>query len=125
MKQKIQLALCILTGLMFINGGLNKFFNYIPVPEDAPVEGMKDYAAMMEIVWLIPLLATAEIIGGLLFIFPKTRALGAIVIFPMLVGILLTHIFVDTSALPVALVLSAILGWVIYDNREKYLPMIR
>jgi putative oxidoreductase len=125
MKQKIQLVLCILTGLMFINGGLNKFFNYIPVPEDAPVEGMKDYAAMMEIVWLIPLLATAEIIGGLLFIFPKTRALGAIVIFPMLVGILLTHIFVDTSALPVALVLSAILGWVIYDNREKYLPMIR
>jgi putative oxidoreductase len=125
MKNKIQFVLSLLFGLMFINGGLNKFFNYMPMPENAPAEGMKDFAAMMEISWLMPLLATAEIIGGILFIIPKTRALGAIVIFPIMVGILLTHIFVDTSFLPVALVLAAILTWIMYENREKYLPMIR
>jgi putative oxidoreductase len=125
MKNKIQFVLSLLFGLMFINGGLNKFFNYMPMPKNAPAEGMKDFAAMMEISWLMPLLATAEIIGGILFIIPKTRALGAIVIFPIMVGILLTHIFVDTSFLPVALVLAAILTWIMYENREKYLPMIR
>jgi putative oxidoreductase len=125
MKKKILFVLSLLFGLMFINGGLNKFFNYMPMPENAPAEGMKDWGAMMEISWLMPLVAIAEIIGGILIIIPKTRALGAIIIFPVMVGILLTHLLVDTSNLPVALVLAAILGWVIYENREKYLPMIR
>jgi putative oxidoreductase len=123
MKKKILFVLSLLFGLMFINGGLNKFFNYMPMPENAPAEGMKDWGAMMEISWLMPLVAIAEIIGGILIIIPKTRALGAIIIFPVMVGILLTHLLVDTSNLPVALVLAAILGWVIYEN--KYLPMIR
>jgi uncharacterized membrane protein YphA (DoxX/SURF4 family) len=124
MKNKILFVLCLLVGLMFINAGLNKFFFYMPMPENAPAEGMKDFAAMMEITWLLPLIAVAEILGGILIIVPKTRALGALVIFPVMVGILLTHIFVDTSNLPVALVLAAILGWVMYENREKYYPIL-
>ena len=125
MKSKILFVVSLLFGLMFINGGLNKFFNYMPMPENAPIEGMKDFAAMMEIVWLMPLLAVAEILGGILFIIPKTRALGAVIICPIMAGILLTHLLVDTSALPVALILLAILVWVMYENREKYFPMIR
>jgi uncharacterized membrane protein YphA (DoxX/SURF4 family) len=125
MKSKILFVLSLLFGLMFINAGLNKFFYYMPMPENAPAEGMKDFAAMIEISWLLPLIAVAEIAGGLLIIIPKTRALGAIIIFPLMVGILLTHIFVDTSTLPVALILASILGWVIYENKEKYLPMIK
>jgi putative oxidoreductase len=125
MKNKILFVLNLLVGLLFINGGLNKFFNYIPVPENAPAEGMKDYGAMMEIVWLMPLLASAEILGGILLIIPKTRTLGAVVLFPILCGILLTHIFVDTSALPIALIMVAVFAWTIYENREKYFPMIK
>lgn len=125
MKSKILFVVSLLFGLMFINGGLNKFFNYMPMPENAPVEGMKDFAAMMEIVWLMPLIAIAEILGGILFIIPKTRALGAVIICPIMAGIILAHLLVDTSALPVALILLAILVWVMYENREKYFPMIR
>jgi putative oxidoreductase len=125
MKSKILFVLSLLFGLMFINGGLNKFFNYMPMPKEMPAESMKDFGAMMEISWLMPLLAVGEIVGGLLIIFPKTRALGAIVIFPIMVGILLTHIFVDASGLPIALVLAAVLGWIIYENRAKYMPMLQ
>jgi len=96
----------------------------MPMPENAPAEGMKDFAAMMEISWLLPLVAVAEILGGILVIIPKTRALGALVIFPVMVGIVLTHIFVDTTNLPVALVLAGILGWMMYENKEKYLPIL-
>lgn len=32
MKQKIITVVSVLFGLMFINAGLNKFFNYMPVP---------------------------------------------------------------------------------------------
>jgi putative oxidoreductase len=125
MKSKILFVLSLLFGLMFINGGLNKFFNYMPMPKNIPAETLKDFGAMMEISWLMPLLAVAEIIGGILFILPKTRAFGAIVIFPVMVGILLTNIFTDTSGLPIALALAAVLAWVIYENRAKYFPMIR
>lgn len=79
----------------------------------------------MQISWLMPLIAIAEIIGGLLFIPNKYRALGAIIIFPVMVGILLTNILNAPSGLPIALVLFAINIWGMIENRDKYLPMIR
>jgi uncharacterized membrane protein YphA (DoxX/SURF4 family) len=125
MKKKILLVVSILFGLMFINSGLNKFFNYMPMPKDMPEKMIKVMTAFMEIGWLFPLIAVAEIVGGILFMTNKYRALGAIIIFPVMVGILLTHILIEPSGLPVALVLLAIEIWVIIENREKYLPMIR
>ena len=125
MKKKILFVVSVLFGLMFINSGLNKFFNYMPMPEDLPEKMMKLFTAFMEIGWLMPLIAVAEIAGGLLFITNKYRALGAIVIFPVMIGILLTHLINAPSGLPIALVLLAINLWVIIENREKYLPMIQ
>lgn len=124
MKQKILFVLCLLFGLMFINAGLNKFFNYIPVPEDMPEDSMQMFTAMMQIGWLMPLIAVAEIIGGILFIIPKVRALGAVILAPIMIGIMLTHFAIAPEGLPIALLLLAIYIWVIIENRNKYLPMI-
>lgn len=120
----IKTILCVLFGLMFINAGLDKFFHYMPMPEMKP-EDMKIYEAMGTLSWLIPLVAVIELLGGLLFIFPKTRALGAIVILPITVGILL-HNFVFTTegpGLAIAGVLFLINIWMIGDNWNKYKPM--
>lgn len=125
MKKKIQFILSLLFGLVFINAGLNKFLNYMPVPEDLPEKIMKMSAAFVEIGWLFPLVAVAEIVGGIFFIIPKLRQLGAIIIFPVMVGIVLTHITAAPSGLPMALILLAILLWIIFDNRDKYLPMVK
>ncbi|NDP27516.1 MAG: DoxX family membrane protein [Flavobacterium sp.] len=124
MKQKILFVVSLLFGLMFINSGLNKFFNYIPVPADLPEKLVKTMKAIMEIGWLFPLVAVAEIVGGILFIFPKFRALGAIIIFPIMIGIILTHLTAEPSGLPLVLVLFAINLWVIFENRNKYFPMV-
>jgi len=125
MKKKILFGVSLLFGLMFINSGLNKFFNYMPMPKDMPENVMKLMNAFMEIGWLLPLVAVAEIVGGVLFITNKYRALGAIIIFPIMIGILLTHLTAAPSGLPLAIVLLAINLWVIIENREKYLPMIQ
>jgi uncharacterized membrane protein YphA (DoxX/SURF4 family) len=124
MKKKILFIVCLLFGLMFINAGLNKFFNYIPVLKDMPQSVMAMFGAIMQIKWLLPLIGIAEIIGGVLVIIPKYRALGAIIILPVLVGILLTAISLS-SGLLMALILFAVLVWIIIENREKYLPMVR
>lgn len=125
MKRKILNVLSAIFGLLLVNGGLNKFFNYMPTPENLNPELVKDFEALVEIAWLMPLIALAELIGGALLIFPKTRALGALIVLPVMVGVLLTHIFVDLSGLPTAIVIWAILLWILFDNREKYLSIIK
>ena len=125
MKNKILNILSIVFGLLLINGGLAKFFNYMPVPTNLPEAVVKDNAALMEISWLMPLIASAELLGGLLIIYPKTRAPGALVVFPVMVGVLLTHIFVDPSNLVIALIVWVILLGIIIDNKDKYLGLLK
>jgi putative oxidoreductase len=125
MKKKVLFVISLLFGLMFINSGLNKLFHYMPMPDDMPESMMKLMNSFIEIGWLMPLLAVAEVIGGILCITNKYRALGAIIIFPIMVGILLTHIVNAPSGLPIALVLMAINLWVIIENRDKYMPMVK
>lgn len=125
MKKKILFVLSLLFGLMFINSGLNKFLNYMPMPKDMPEEMLKVANAFLEIGWLMPLIAVVEIIGGALFITNRFRALGAAMLLPIMIGILLTHIVQEPSGLPIALVLFAILVWAMIENREKYLPLVQ
>ncbi|MBK1894991.1 MauE/DoxX family redox-associated membrane protein [Chryseobacterium paridis] len=121
----IKFILCLLFGLMFLNAGLDKFLHYNPVPKLTDTQ-MKLYAAFGEIGWLFPLVGTVEIIGGLLFIFPKTRALGAIVILPVMVGIVLHNAYRDpsTQGIAISLVLFLINIWIIIDNSKKYKALV-
>ncbi|PKD18893.1 DoxX family protein [Salegentibacter salinarum] len=125
MRGKILNILSVLLGLLFLNGGLNKFFNYMPVPEDLPQPISRDNEALMEIIWLMPLIASAEILGAILILFPKTRALGALVIFPVMVGILLTHIFVAPEGLVMAILIWAVFLWILYENKQKYFALMQ
>ncbi len=96
----------------------------MPMPEmsEEMAEIMGAYAT---IGWIFPLVAIVEIIGGLLIAIPKTRALGAIVILPVMVGILVHHLVLDPSTLGMAFVLLAINLWAIIANIKKYLPLIK
>lgn len=122
----VKFIICLLFGLMFINAGLDKFFHYNPMPELSE-EQMKVYAAFGTIGWLMPLVGAVEVIGGLLFIFSKTRALGAIVILPVMVGIVLHNVYRDPSSVGIAIsaVLMLINIWIIIDNKEKYNALVK
>ncbi|WP_267404667.1 MULTISPECIES: MauE/DoxX family redox-associated membrane protein [unclassified Chryseobacterium] len=122
----VKFIISLLFGLMFINAGLNKFLNYMPMEKPTP-EQMKIFTAFGELSWLMPLVGAVEVIGGLLFIFPKTRALGAIVILPVMVGIV-AHIFTldkSTSGMSIAGIMFLINLWMIIDNKEKYKALVK
>jgi uncharacterized membrane protein YphA (DoxX/SURF4 family) len=125
MKNKILFVISLLFGLLFINSGLNKFLNYMPMPEEMPESMLKVMEAFLAIGWLLPLVGIIEIIAGMLFILPKTRALGAIMMLPIMVGILLTNIVNIPSGLPLAIMLFVINLWVLFENREKYFHIIK
>lgn len=118
----VKFIVSLLFGLMFMNAGFSKFFNYMPMPELTP-EQLKIFEAFGTISWLMPMVAIVEIVGGLLFIFPKTRALGAIVIFPVMVGILVHNFIFEPSGVAIAGPLFLINIWMIADNWKKYRPM--
>ena len=105
---------------MFINAGLDKFLHYMPMPE-IPEDAKKAFAAMMQLPWLLPLVGAVELIGGLLVLFPKTRTLGAIIILPVMVGILLHNLTVAPAeiGIGIAVVLLLINIWMLVDNKEK------
>ncbi len=124
-KNKVLFVFALLFGLLFINAGLDKFFHFMPMPKDLPEKMLKAFDAFTEIGWLMALVGIAEFLGGLLIIFPRTRALGALIIFPVMVGIALTNIVQDQRGLPLVLVLITILLWIMYENRAKYLPLFR
>jgi putative oxidoreductase len=124
MKNKILTVLCILFGLMMINSGLNKFLNYMPMPEMSE-EMMQIIGSFMAIKWIFPLVAIIEIVGGALIAIPRTRALGALVILPVMVGIIVHHLVHDLAGIGIALILFAINIWVIVANWNKYQPIIK
>lgn len=110
-----------LFAVMFINAGLDKFLHYMPMPTDLPEEAKKVFGAFMQVPWLMPLVGAMELIGGLLVLYPKTRTLGAIILLPIMVGIL-AHNFTVAPAAPgigIAVVLFLINIWILVDNKHK------
>ena len=103
--------------------GANKFFNFIPIPELTP-EQMEIFGAFGKLKWLMPLVGAAEIVGGALLAYPKLRALGAIVLLPITVGIFLHNLPRSPRDLPMVLIFLAINIWAIWENRSKYMPMV-
>lgn len=125
MRKKILFVVGILFGIFMINSGLNKFFHYMPMPKDLPESMMETFKSFMQIGWLFPLIAVVEIIGGVLFMIPKYRALGALVLFPILVGVVLFHSVQAPQGIPLAAIFMGIIIWAIVEDRNKFLPLIK
>ena len=123
MKNKLLTALCIGFGVLMINSGLNKFFNYMPMPELSD-EMIQIMSGFITIKWIFPLVALVEIIGGTLIAIPRTRALGALVILPVMAGIIVHHLVHDPASIVMALLLFAINIWAIASNWTKFKPLL-
>ncbi|WP_286590134.1 hypothetical protein [Sphingobacterium sp. N143] len=65
-----------------------------------------------------------EIIGGLLFLFPRTRTLGALVIFPILIGIFIHNVIFSPSGILMWAIVFMIWLWVVFENWGKYKKLI-
>ncbi len=124
MKANFLFALSLFFSLVMINAGLNKFFGYLPMPP-MPEAAEKLIAAFIESHWLLPLIATVELAGGILFIIPRTRALGAITLFPVVIGIFLFNLVLVPDNIGVSTVLLLVNLVIIYENRAKYMPMLQ
>lgn len=96
----------------------------MPMPELSE-EMMQIFGALMTLKWILPLVAIVEIVGGILFALPKYRALGALVILPVMVGIVVHHLVHDVAGVGVGLIMFLINLWALWENRAKYAPIFQ
>ena len=119
MKNKIFIGARILFGLMMANSGLNKFLNYMPIPEmTASAEALM--GALVESIYIFPLVAIVELLAGGLIITKKYNALGAILMMPITINIFLIHTVLNPVGIILSLVLLLINLWILLENKSKF-----
>src|SRR5438045_1174456 len=89
----------ILLGLLFVVTGLNGFLHFIPMPPPKNQLAGEFTGAMFATGYLSVVMAL-QLIGGLLILVGRFLPLGLLVVGPIIVNILLVHIFLDPAGLP-------------------------
>jgi putative oxidoreductase len=109
----------ILLGLVFAVFGSNAFLHFIPMP---PMEG--DAGAFIGALvnsGFIYAIAVLQVLGGLLLLISgRFVPLGLTLLGPVIVNIMLYHIFLDTSGLPLAGCISLFAFFPLWAYRSKF-----
>jgi uncharacterized membrane protein YphA (DoxX/SURF4 family) len=120
--RKMVLVARILLGLIFTVFGLNGFFNFIPVPENLPEAVTNFMGAMMATGYMLTLIKATETACGILLLIGRCVPLALTVLAPVVVNILLFHIFVapglENLAVPLVILVLGI--YLAYAYRSSF-----
>lgn len=116
---KVYIISRVLLGVVFVvfgSNGLMMIFTgsgFIPTPTDMPANVMEKMSAFFKLGYLMPLVKSLQVISGLLLLSNRYVNLAIIFLGPIIVNILLVHIFIDLSGLPMALIISILFAAVV------------
>jgi uncharacterized membrane protein YphA (DoxX/SURF4 family) len=112
-----------LLGLIFVVFGLNAFLHFIPMP---PPEGLAGgFMKALFVSHYFYVVAVLQIVGGALLLLGRFVPLGLTLLGPVIVNILLFHIFLEPSGLPLAVVVSALALFLLWTNRQVFRGLIK
>lgn len=114
----------VLMGLLFLFASITYWFKLIEPP---PLTGaMKTFNEGLEAsVYLMPTVKLVELLCGAAFVVGRFVPLATVLISPIIVNIVLVHGFMAPEGLPVAAFLVFANGFVAYQNRDAYKPLLR
>jgi putative oxidoreductase len=114
----------VLLGLVFAVFGSNAFLHFIPMP---PMQGDAGafIGALIKSGYIYPI-AALEVLGGLLLLIGgRFVPLGLTLVGPVIVNIVLYHIFLDQSGLAMAIVISILALFLLWVYRHKFPAIFR
>jgi putative oxidoreductase len=112
-----------LLGLIFVVFGLNAFLQFMPMP---PPQGLaSDFVKALFVSHYFYVVAVLQIVGGALCLLGRFVPLGLTLLGPVIVNILLFHIFLDPAGLPLALVVSALALFLLWIYRSAFSGLIK
>ena len=106
----------ILLGLVFFVFGLNGFFEFIPAPDVEP----PPFAKILMESGYIYVVKALEVVGGALLLVNRQVPLGLVLLGPVVVNILLFHLFFDLANAAVSFVVFFLTAFLIWANRPAF-----
>ena len=114
----------VLLGLMFVVFGSNIFFHFIPMPEQRPSLATDFSKALMASHYMY-VVGFLQVAGGLLLLIGRYVPLGLMLLGPVIVNILLFHIFLEPTGLPMAIVVSVLSLFLLWRYRANFAGLVK
>jgi len=113
----------VLLGLVFAVFGSNAFLHFIQMP---PMTGHPaEFIGSMYATGYLTVIGALQIIGGLLLLVGYYVPLGLTLLGPIIVNIVLYHTFMDHSGMPMALIISALWLFLLWQYRAAFAGILR
>ena len=112
-----------LLGFTFVFFGLNGLRHFIPMPPLTGIVGQFVGALFMSHYLVVIMLL--QLFGGILLLANRFVPLGLTLLGPIIVNILLVHVFMDPSGLPTAAVVIVLWLLVAYGVRSAFAGILR
>jgi uncharacterized membrane protein YphA (DoxX/SURF4 family) len=113
----------ILLGFIFVFFGLNMFLHFLPMP---PMEGASAaFMGAMATTGYLKVVAGLQVVGGTLLLVGRYIPFGLTLLGPVIVNIMLFHIFMAPSGLPLACVVSALALFLLWTHRTSFLGLLQ
>lgn len=112
-------------GIIFLLNGINMFAQFMPLPNPQQPDIAQRFLNLLgEAGYFYPILGGVKILTALALFSNRFLPLMLIVMFPITLNGILFHFGMDPQMAPVALVVGLIQAYLIYVNKDKYLPML-
>ncbi len=114
----------ILLGLVFVVFGSNAFLHFISMPP-LPQGLVGDFLRALFESGYVYVIAAFQVVGGLLLLIGRFVPLGLTLLGPVIVNIVFFHVFLDRTRLPIALVLSALALFLLWQYRSAFAGLVK
>lgn len=114
----------IIFGVLLVIFGANKFFNFMPAPEEIP-EPVMNYMVALTSTKTLELVGIVEVVAGLAFVFNKYGGLLAIILMSVSINAVLFHAFLGPADIAGAIVLLVLNIVMLFSYKEQYKPMLK
>jgi len=114
----------ILLGVILLAFGLNKFFQFIPLPE-LPENAASFMTSLGETGYVLQIVGVLEVLIAIMLITKKWIAFALILLAPISANILFFHLFLDLPGLSAAILVVALNVILIYKHWKQYTPLFQ
>jgi len=115
----------ILMGLIFLVMGLNGFLNFIPQPSTpVPAKALAFLGALYSTGYMVGAASGIEVVAGVMLVANRWVPLALALIAPIIVNIMLLHLFLAPALIAPALVVFLLEIYLAWTYRAAFRPML-
>jgi putative oxidoreductase len=122
--KKLVRTIQVIFGVYLVFSGITGLFQLFPAPQ-LNQAGTAFLGALFDSGYVFQVMSLVFLLAGIMFIFDKWSAFGAVLLAPIFVNILLFHVFLDFTNFWIALIPIVLNGYLFYVYWPRYKPMFR